>query len=67
MEMMQLLTAEQQKEQERSKQVQNCEDAIEKEELTRSFGIERAKAQKKIEKTMMRHTEEMKQLKRGYK
>lgn len=65
MEMMQILTAEQQKEQDRDKKLSSCEDAIEKQELEAKFGISRAKAQKKIEKTMIRHKNELKKLKKG--
>lgn len=65
MEMMQLLTAEQEKEQNREKQLNNCHDAIEKQELESKFGIDRAKAQKKIEKTMIRHRDELKKMKKG--
>lgn len=66
MEMMQLLSGEQQKEQTREQQLAQCQDAIEKHEMETQFGIERSKAQKTIEKTMMRHNSEIKKLKQGY-
>ena len=66
MEMMQILTSEQEKEQEREKLLAQAQDSIEKEQLEAKFAVERSKAQKKIEKTLARHKQEMKKLKNGY-
>jgi hypothetical protein len=44
MEMMQLLSNEQEKEQNRELQISKCLDAIEKHEMETQFGIERSKA-----------------------
>lgn len=61
------MVSEQEKEQNREKQLMNCHDAIEKQEMEVQFGIERAKAQQKIEKAMNRHKAELSKLqKRGY-
>lgn len=65
MEMMQILTAEQEQEQEREKKLSSCQDSIEKQQLESRFGMDRAKAQSKIEKTMLRHKKELKMLKQG--
>lgn len=65
--MMEILTNEQLKEQDREKKLEACEDAIEKQEYEAKFSVERSKAQKRIEKTMARHKSEINKLKKKFK
>ena len=61
--MMKLLSDEQEREQGRVKKLNSCDDAIEKQELDAKFGVERSRAQKKIERIMREHQQELKALK----
>jgi len=48
------------------KEINNCSDAIERQEIEARFAVERTRAQKKIENLMRSHQEELKQVEKDY-
>jgi len=61
-----MINVEQEREQARMKEINNCSDAIERQEIEARFAVERTRAQKKIENLMRSHQEELKQVEKDY-